>query len=110
MRCRFADGSRRIRAVYPVSFFAEADPASANRIVFARRYRLACVVVGGVADSIDDLKLAGWTWAAIGSNRNLKDSQDLAVLQNSQLASRKADHHVTRRTGTAQLRGVLGQS
>src|SRR5207237_709344 len=84
----------RIRAVDAVASLVEADPARAHRIVIARWNNHSGVVVSGVGDSVDDLKLASGTLAHSRAHGNGENLQHGAVLDERQLAVGNADQHL----------------
>ena len=70
VRSSLADGTREVGSVNAVAFAIETNPAGTKRIVIARRNYLSGVVVGGMRDPIDDLKLAGWARTDAGPDRD----------------------------------------
>src|SRR4029079_16137 len=70
VRSSLADGARDVGSVNAVAFAIETNPARTKRTVVARTDYLSGVVVGGMRDPIDDLKLAGWARTDAGTDRN----------------------------------------
>ena len=57
VRRRVPNRPRHIRAMNPVALLAEPHPARSHGIVFAARDHCAGVVVSGIGNAVDDLKL-----------------------------------------------------
>src|SRR5579864_5569636 len=74
-----------------VAFFAESQPACAERIVLPAGDHYSRVVVGRILKPADHLELASRTGAHISTHRNLKRGDNDSVLDNRQLAVDQAD-------------------
>jgi len=70
VRSSLADGTRDVGSVNAEAFAIETNPAGTKRIVVTRRDYLSGVVIRGMRDPIDDLKLAGWARTDAGADSN----------------------------------------
>src|SRR5579864_8162060 len=91
MRSRFANGTRSVGAVNPITLEVQAHPARTHRIVFPRRHHLAFVRPRGVGNVADDGEISFRARAVVGAYRDGINLDYFSVINQRQLAVRNAD-------------------
>src|SRR5437667_156834 len=88
MRCRLADGTRRVRAMDTVALSAQSQPTCTQRVVFSRRHNFARTIPGRLRDAIDDPEFALRARRRGLTDRDIVDLENTIAFEEHQLAVR----------------------